>query len=96
VEGDLDMMKLNNWLSTLLQEKGPDLYRSKGILSVQGSDDKHVFQGVHMMVNFGSSKDGTIRPWRPDEKRENKVVFIGKNLNREELESGFKSCMAGS
>jgi G3E family GTPase len=40
VEGDLDMQKMNQWLSTLLQEKGPDLYRSKGILSIQGSDDK--------------------------------------------------------
>lgn len=96
VEGDLDMQKMNQWLSTLLQEKGPDLYRSKGILSIQGSDDKHVFQGVHMMVNFGSSKDGTIRPWGADEKRINKVVFIGKFLDREELEGGFKACMASN
>lgn len=96
LEGALDMQKLNQWLSQLLQEKGPDLYRSKGILSMQGSDEKHVFQGVHMMVNFGSSKDGTIRPWGADEKRINKVVFIGKFLNREELESGFKSCMASN
>jgi len=96
LEGDLDMMKMNTWLSTILQEKGEDLYRSKGILSIQGSDDKHVFQGVHMMVNFGSSQDGTIRPWGPDEKRVNKVVFIGKHLNREELTAGFTSCLAAS
>lgn len=96
IEGELDMMKMNNWLSALLQEKGPDLYRSKGILAIQGSDDKHVFQGVHMMVNFGSSKDGTIRPWGENEKRVNKVVFIGKHLNRQELEDGFKSCLAGN
>ncbi len=49
-----------------------------------------------MMVNFGSSKEGTVRPWGPNEKRMNKAVFIGKNLNREELISGFHSCMAGS
>lgn len=40
MEGNCDMRKLNSWLSTLLQERGPDLFRSKGILSVAGSDDK--------------------------------------------------------
>lgn len=39
-EGTADMTKLNEWLSVLLKERGPDLYRSKGILSVQGSDDR--------------------------------------------------------
>lgn len=41
-DGSADMRKLNEWLSTLLQERGPDLFRSKGILSIQGSDDKWV------------------------------------------------------
>lgn len=57
---------------------------------------RHVFQGVHMMLNFGSSKDGNIRPWRPDEKRVCKAVFIGKNLNREELESGMRGCLSNN
>jgi G3E family GTPase len=39
-EGSADMQKLNKWLSTLLQEKGVDIYRSKGILSIAGSPDK--------------------------------------------------------
>jgi len=34
------MRRLNEWLSTLLQEKGADIYRSKGILNIAGSDDK--------------------------------------------------------
>lgn len=92
-EGSCDMAKLNTWLSALLQERGPDLFRSKGVLSMAGSDDKHVFQGVHMLLQFSSSADGAGRPWGPDEKRVNKIVFIGKNLDRAELETAFKACI---
>ncbi len=46
MEGSCDMRKLNAWLSQLLQERGPDLFRSKGILSVAGSDDKWVARGA--------------------------------------------------
>lgn len=93
MEGSCDMAKLNEWLSKLLQERGPDLFRSKGILSVDGSPEKHVFQGVHMLLQFSSSAEGAGHPWQPDEKRVNKLVFIGKNLNREELTNSFKSCL---
>jgi G3E family GTPase len=218
-EGSCNMQRLNAWLSKLLQERGADLFRSKGILSIAGSDDRHVFQGgaraggrgrraqeteregwgrgwrqrvrrrqgcrgrrtgakrggsapiappadpcsvprprpppgVHMMLQFTSSAEGVGHPWGPgerrpaagperaarhgggrrqskaraaptvrprpttvphnppthpetpprprpppparpalDEKRVNKVVFIGKNLNRQELTDGFKACL---
>ncbi|KAG1668150.1 hypothetical protein FOA52_005142 [Chlamydomonas sp. UWO 241] len=93
MEGSCDMAKLNAWLSKLLNERGPDLYRSKGILSMAGTDDKHVFQGVHQMLQFSNSSEGAGRPWAPGEARVNKVVFIGKNLDREELSAGFKACL---
>ncbi|EFN51669.1 hypothetical protein CHLNCDRAFT_49195 [Chlorella variabilis] len=93
-EGALDMQRLNEWLSTLLQEKGADIYRSKGILNIAGSDDKYVFHGVHMMLQFGSSAEGLGKPWQPGQPRFNRVVFIGKDLNRQELNDGFRSCMA--
>jgi G3E family GTPase len=93
MDGACDMAKLNEWLSKLLQERGPDLFRSKGILSVAGSDDKHVFQGVHMLLQFSTSSEGAGRPWLEGEKRMNKIVFIGKNLNREELTASFKACI---
>lgn len=53
-----------------------------------------MFQGVHMLLQFRSSSEGAGRPWQPDEKRVNKLVFIGKNLNREELTNSFKECLA--
>ena len=40
LEGNLDMNRVNKWLSTLLSEQGVDLFRSKGILAIEGSDDK--------------------------------------------------------
>eukprot|EP00879_Flechtneria_rotunda_P001441 GHRR01001594.1.p1 GENE.GHRR01001594.1~~GHRR01001594.1.p1 ORF type:complete len:376 (+),score=110.97 GHRR01001594.1:404-1531(+) len=96
MDGSADMQKLNMWLSKLLQEKGVDLFRSKGIFSVAGTDEKFVFQGVHMILQMSSSAEGAGRPWQPEEKRCCKLVFIGKNLNRQELIEGFKACMAPS
>jgi G3E family GTPase len=86
--GDLDMDKMNGWLGTLLREKGVDIYRMKGVLAIKGQDQRFVFQGIHMLF------DGQpMTPWG-DEPRTNKMIFIGKNLDREELTSGFMSCMA--
>jgi len=89
VEGEVVQQKLNGWISWLLKEKGVDLFRSKGILAVQGMKEKFVFQAIHML--FSNSMEGA---WAPDETRRCKMIFIGKNLNREELTSGFMQCMA--
>ncbi|KAH9626651.1 hypothetical protein KSS87_004652 [Heliosperma pusillum] len=87
-EGSLDLDKANMWLGTLLLERSEDIYRMKGLLSVQDMDERFVFQGVHDI--FQGSPD---RPWGPDEPRTNKIVFIGKNLDAQELEKGFKACL---
>ena len=92
--GELDLGKLNGWLSTLLREKGQDIFRSKGILSVAGSDERYVFQGVHMLMGMSSSAEGNFEGWKPGAPRENRFIFIGRNLNRNDLESGFRSCLA--
>ncbi|KAK3011451.1 hypothetical protein RJ639_012749 [Escallonia herrerae] len=87
-EGSLDLEKANMWLGTLLLERSEDIYRMKGLLSVEGMDERFVFQGVHDI--FQGSPD---RLWHADEQRINKIVFIGKNLDAQELEKGFKSCL---
>ncbi|XRB14215.1 COBW domain-containing protein [Pseudoscourfieldia marina] len=92
-DGSLDQMKLNKWLSNLLQEKGNDIYRSKGVLSLSHSTDKYVFQGVHHQMTFASSTELGKPGWAENEKRVNKMVFIGKHLNRQELEDSFKACI---
>ncbi|MEL7495836.1 MAG: GTP-binding protein, partial [Cyanobacteria bacterium J06554_11] len=48
-EGALDREKLNAWMSALLQTKGPDIFRMKGILNIAGQAERFVFQGVHMI-----------------------------------------------
>ncbi|WP_081722101.1 CobW family GTP-binding protein [Geminisphaera colitermitum] len=85
--GVVDAQKLNNWIGELLAKKGADIYRSKGVLNVKGSDNRLVFQGVHML--FDAKFD---RPWGKDA-RTNTLVFIGKDLNREALTLGFRSCL---
>ena len=85
--GDLDGDKLNKWLSWLLRERGTDIFRMKGILSLQGEDRKYVFQGVHML--FDGKPE---RPWNGME-RLNQMVFIGRNLDGEDLKRRFKECL---
>ncbi|MBW4421720.1 MAG: GTP-binding protein [Myxacorys californica WJT36-NPBG1] len=86
--GDLDGNKLNEWLGNLLQTQGPDIFRMKGILSLAGEDQRFVFQGVHML--FDGRAD---RPWKPEETRKNKLVFIGRNLDEAQLREDFRACL---
>ncbi len=86
--GELDGDKLDAWLSNLLATQGPDIFRMKGILSIDGEDTRFVVQGVHMI--FEGQAD---RPWRADEMRGNELVFIGRNLDRQALQSGFRGCL---
>ncbi|MGD1937078.1 MAG: CobW family GTP-binding protein [Cyanophyceae cyanobacterium] len=86
--GELDNEKLNDWLSDLLQNQGPDIFRMKGILNIAGADDRYVFQGVHML--FDGRRD---RPWKPDEPRKNELVFIGRNLEKMNLAENFRACL---
>lgn len=85
----LDPKKLNDWLSYLLQSRGADIFRMKGVISIKGEDRRYVFHGVHMMF------DGQLeRPWPAGAARQNTLVFIGRKLDRQELEAGFHSCIA--
>lgn len=79
--------KFSSWMRQLIQERGVDILRTKGILALSGHDQRYVFQGVHMVMD--SDWGGA---W-PDEKtRESRLVFIGRNLDPIELEGAFKAC----
>lgn len=69
---------------------GESLFRYKGIIAVKGFDEKFVFQGVHMLFDGNFMGEWEV----PDEQRVSKFVFIGKNLDRQKLEEGFKGCIA--
>lgn len=86
--GDLDEKRLSDWLGTLLQTKGKDIFRMKGVLAIKGRDMRFVFQGVHMLMDGRPD-----RSWGKDP-RQNTLIFIGRNLDRQELNEGFKACLA--
>lgn len=91
-EGALNVNKLESWIGDLMQSKGEDLFRYKGVLAVEGMDQKFVFQGVHML--FGGGFSSEVAPWKEGEARECRFVFIGRDLDHEELQSGLMECRA--
>jgi G3E family GTPase len=80
----MDLEKIEDFLSAIVQVYGAQLLRYKGILNIAGLEQRVVFQGVHMLM--GSDLGA---PWKGGEVRESKMVFIGKDMPREELEKGF-------
>jgi G3E family GTPase len=89
VEKPIDAEKFNAWIGELLQTKGQDLLRTKGILHYQGDDRRFAFQAVHMIA------DGDyIGPWKEGDPRKSRIVFIGRDLNRPKLRRGFESTVA--
>jgi len=87
VDGDVDPNKLNAWLGELLRERGVDIFRMKGFISLAGDSRRFVFQGVHML--FDGRPD---RPWG-DSPRRNQLVFIGRNLDEQGMRQGFEACL---
>ena len=81
--------KVTRWLNELLQAQGPDILRAKGILDVEGEDRRLVFQAVHMILEGDWQRD-----WKAGEARDSRMVFIGRNLDEDELRRGFEACAA--
>jgi G3E family GTPase len=77
------------WIQKLVAEDGPAILRSKGILSFKDDPDRFVFQGVHMILDGDHQ-----RPWKDDEQRTSRIVFIGKKLPEEKIRQGFADCVA--
>jgi G3E family GTPase len=83
----LDPDKFFPWVQDLVQKEGPSILRCKGILAFKDDDQRFVFQGVHMILDGDHQ-----RPWKKDEKRESRIVFIGRNLPDKLIAEGFESC----
>jgi G3E family GTPase len=85
----LDPDKFFPWVQDLVQKEGPNILRCKGILDFKGDDKRFVFQGVHMILDGDHQ-----RPWTKDEKRQSRIVFIGRNLPGKKITEGFENCIA--
>ena len=85
----MDRRKVARWLTALCKNQGQDILRAKGIIDVKDNPRRLVFQAVHMIL------EGDLqREWRPGEQRYSRMVFIGRNLDRAELQKDFEACIA--
>jgi G3E family GTPase len=87
-EKPLDPEKFFPWIQELVATDGPAILRSKGILAFNDDPDRFVFQGVHMILDGDHQ-----RPWKDGEKRESRIVFIGRNMPEDKIREGFAGCV---
>ncbi len=85
----LDPDKFFPWIQDLTQVEGPKILRCKGIVAFKDDPERFVFQGVHMILDGDHQ-----RAWKDDEKRESRLVFIGRDLPIEKIRSGFDKVTA--
>ena len=90
-ETPMDAGLLSTWLEELLAVFGPEILRTKGIVSVVDEDRKLVIQAVNMLLEGDFSSQ-----WKTNQHRQSRLVFIGRNLNKTELKAGFLNCRAAS
>lgn len=83
-----DPARLEDYLGALTQVYGQDMLRYKGVLFMDGTDRRMIFQGVHMLMGADVG-----RPWGKNEKPSTKIVFIGRNLPQEAILKGLEACL---
>ena len=76
--------KLEDFLGAIVQVYGPRMLRYKGVLYMQGTERKVIFQGVHQLM--GSDLGPA---WAEGEQRTSKMVFIGIDLPKDILVQGL-------
>ena len=78
------------WVRRVTAEQGQDILRTKGIIAFPNEPKRYVVQGVHMLM----TGDVQEREWAVNEPRTSRLVFIGRNLDRDALNAGFMGCAA--
>lgn len=87
--GEMNPDRFFPWIQKITQTDGPNILRLKGIIAFKGDEERYVVQGVHMIIEGDHQ-----RPWKEGEKRESRLVFIGRDLDREKIEKSFLACQA--
>jgi G3E family GTPase len=87
--GEMDSKKFFPWLEKVTQTEGPNILRLKGIIAIKDDADRYVVQGVHMILEGDHQ-----RAWKEGEKRESRLVFIGRDLDADRLKRSFEACQA--
>ncbi|SCB30779.1 GTPase, G3E family [Rhizobium miluonense] len=89
--GQMNAERFFPWIQKITQTQGPNILRLKGIIAFKDDPERYVVQGVHMIIEGDHQ-----RPWKDGEKHESRLVFIGRELDREKLEASFKACEASA
>mgnify|MGYP001076218881 CR=1 FL=1 len=87
--GELDAKRFFTWIQSVTQMQGPNILRLKGIIAFKDDPQRYVIQGVHMIIEGDHQRD-----WKEGEPRETRLVFIGRDLDEDNLRSGLESCLA--
>ncbi len=90
-EEPIDINRFMLWMNSLAQEKGEDLYRTKGLFYARGFPERVLFQSVRMLTSMRRD-----RQWKPSEPKRTEFVVIGRNLDRNEFAEGFSKCVVNS
>lgn len=86
--GALDAERFNRWINQLVNDQGQRLMRMKGLLNFATEARRFHFHSVHMLLEAMPG-----RRWEADEPRDNRFVFIGRDLDSEQLRQGFLDCL---
>ncbi|WP_430257625.1 CobW family GTP-binding protein [Neorhizobium sp. IRS_2294] len=87
--GEMNPDRFFPWIQKITQAEGPNILRLKGIIAFKGDEERYVIQGVHMIVEGDHQ-----RPWNDGEKRESRLVFIGRDLDFDKIQKSFMACQA--
>ena len=80
--------KLEDFLGAIVNIYGPRMLRYKGVLNMEGTDRKVIFQGVHQLMG---SDLGPV--WAAGEAKTSKMVFIGIDLPKDIFMQGLEQCL---
>jgi len=87
-EKPFDPAKLEDFLGAIVNVYGPRMLRYKGVLNMNGTERKVIFQGVHQLMG---SDLGPV--WAENEVKVSKMVFIGIDLPKDILLQGLEQCL---
>ena len=83
-----DPAKLEDFLGAIVNVYGPRMLRYKGVLHMQGTERKVIFQGVHQLMGSDLGPQ-----WADNEERSSKMVFIGIDLPKDILLQGLEQSL---
>lgn len=88
VKDPLDLNKFSTWIAMNIILNHEKMLRYKGIVNIDGYDERFVFQGLHS--HFKNEMD---RAWAADEPRQTDIVLIGEDLDRSALQESLEKCV---